>query len=167
MGRVANKFSILLLSLLFFYHPFLNAAPLSSDKNKVETIVKAKLAKCPITPNCICSEFDDSNSHYLAPIPYSKQQSATIVSQAKQVIVDMGGEIITEQENHLVAEFTSSFFRFVDDFEVRKDDDTMKLHFRSASRLGISDFGVNKKRALAFILALNQALTQLNSSEIK
>ncbi|MCU7835372.1 MAG: DUF1499 domain-containing protein [gamma proteobacterium symbiont of Taylorina sp.] len=58
--------------------------------------------------------------------------------------------------NYLHATFTSSFFKFVDDFEVRVDHIALKLHIRSASRSGYSDFGVNKRRVKEFYQRLSQ-----------
>jgi uncharacterized protein (DUF1499 family) len=36
--------------------------------------------------------------------------------------------------------------RFVDDVEFLFDDEAKTIHFRSASRTGRSDFGVNRRR---------------------
>jgi uncharacterized protein (DUF1499 family) len=48
-------------------------------------------------------------------------------------------------ENFLHIEFTSKIFRFVDDVEFYFDKPEM-IHFRSASRVGHSDMGINRKR---------------------
>ena len=37
-------------------------------------------------------------------------------------------------------------FRFVDDLECRLDAENRVIHVRSASRVGYSDLGVNRKR---------------------
>jgi len=47
---------------------------------------------------------------------------------------------------YLHAEVRSALFHFVDDVEFVFDDWAGRLHFRSASRLGRSDFGVNRRR---------------------
>jgi uncharacterized protein (DUF1499 family) len=44
------------------------------------------------------------------------------------------------------AECQSRFFRFVDDVDFVLDDQAKAIHFRSASRLGRRDFGVNRQR---------------------
>ncbi len=65
----------------------------------------------------------------------------------KTVILKMSNaRIVAEKENYLHAEFTSKVFRFVDDAEFLLDEKTKTLYFRSASRLGYGDFGVNRKR---------------------
>ena len=40
----------------------------------------------------------------------------------------------------------SRIFRFADDVDFRFDDEARLIHFRSASRLGRKDFGVNRER---------------------
>jgi uncharacterized protein (DUF1499 family) len=55
-------------------------------------------------------------------------------------------KLVGEDESYLHYEFTSLLFRFVDDVEFLFDDDTKTVHFRSASRTGYGDLGVNRKR---------------------
>lgn len=55
-------------------------------------------------------------------------------------------KIVTVSDHYLHVEFSSLIFRFVDDVEFALDDTTGTVHFRSAARLGYSDFGVNRKR---------------------
>jgi uncharacterized protein (DUF1499 family) len=55
-------------------------------------------------------------------------------------------KIITENKNYLYAEFTSAIMGFVDDVEFYLDEGAKVIHVRSASRLGQSDLGVNRKR---------------------
>jgi uncharacterized protein (DUF1499 family) len=55
-------------------------------------------------------------------------------------------KVITETENYLHTEFTSKVMGFVDDVEFLLNDSTKVIHVRSASRLGESDLGVNRKR---------------------
>lgn len=51
-----------------------------------------------------------------------------------------------EQPLYFAATFSSAFFGFVDDVEVRIDPQQALIHLRSASRIGYSDFGANRKR---------------------
>lgn len=44
------------------------------------------------------------------------------------------------------AEFVSAIFRFVDDVEFYLDDRNKVIHVKSASRVGYSDLGVNRRR---------------------
>jgi uncharacterized protein (DUF1499 family) len=54
--------------------------------------------------------------------------------------------IVQEGPASLKAECRSRVFRFVDDVDFVLDDQAKTIHFRSASRLGRRDFGVNRLR---------------------
>jgi len=60
-------------------------------------------------------------------------------------IFDMGGVITSESSDYISATFMSSLFKFVDDVELRPGA-AGEVHIRSASRVGYSDRGVNRKR---------------------
>lgn len=99
-----------------------------------------KLTPCPSTPNCVSSQTEDSRFK-IAPLPGVK------ISQVKQVIQRIEGTtIIKETDNYLYAEFKSKFMGYVDDVEFYLDTNANVIHVRSASRLGKSDLGVNRKR---------------------
>jgi uncharacterized protein (DUF1499 family) len=55
-------------------------------------------------------------------------------------------KLVQEDDAYLHYEFTSLLLRFVDDVEFLFDDETKTIHFRSASRTGYGDFGVNRRR---------------------
>jgi uncharacterized protein (DUF1499 family) len=80
------------------------------------------------------------------PIPYS---GSLAESRAKLIEVLRNyprTRIVREEPDYLKAECRSAFFHFVDDVEFLFDDAAKRIHFRSASRLGRKDFGVNRKR---------------------
>jgi uncharacterized protein (DUF1499 family) len=54
--------------------------------------------------------------------------------------------VVEDSGNYLKVEVRSAFFSFVDDVEFEFDDTEKLIHFRSASRLGYYDFGVNRGR---------------------
>lgn len=66
-------------------------------------------------------------------------------------------QIITDQDAYLHAEFSSRWLGFVDDVEFLLDQSADRIHVRSASRLGYSDFGVNRAR----VEALREAFDDL------
>ena len=51
-----------------------------------------------------------------------------------------------EQSGYLRAEATSLIFRYVDDVEIVVDSAARVFRFRSASRIGKGDLGVNRAR---------------------
>jgi len=57
-------------------------------------------------------------------------------------------KIIEISDSYIHAQFWTRFFRFVDDVEFLFDDAARIIHFRSASRVGYYDFGVNRRRMI-------------------
>ena len=57
-----------------------------------------------------------------------------------------GAKLVEEKSGYLRFEFRSRLLRFVDDVEFEWDEGEAAIHCRSASRLGYSDLGVNRKR---------------------
>jgi uncharacterized protein (DUF1499 family) len=55
-------------------------------------------------------------------------------------------EIVTDTGAYLRAECRSALFRFVDDLELLLRPEEGTIAVRSASRIGYSDFGVNRTR---------------------
>lgn len=54
--------------------------------------------------------------------------------------------VVQNEGIYVKVEFRSAIFSFVDDVEFEFDDAAKLIHFRSASRLGYYDFGVNRRR---------------------
>ncbi|ABZ93752.1 DUF1499 domain-containing protein [Leptospira biflexa] len=106
-----------------------------------------KLLDCPKTPNCINSFSDPSDKeHFRNPEPYKKPTSEAMGILKQRILSFPRTKIIKEENNYLYVEFTSLLMRYVDDVEFYFDEKSKLLHFRSASRLGKSDLGVNRKR---------------------
>ena len=104
-----------------------------------------QLAPCPDRPNCV-SSFAGDPEHYVAPLLFSAP-APEVMRRVKAALKKMDRvTLVEEKPNYIYAEFTSRVFRFVDDVEFYLDEKTGTLHFRSASRLGYSDLGVNRER---------------------
>jgi len=69
-----------------------------------------------------------------------------------------GARIVRATPEYLYAEFRSRIMRFVDDVEFALDAARGVIHVRSASRVGVRDFGVNRARVEALRGALAAAL---------
>lgn len=104
---------------------------------------QGKLAPVPDSPNCV-STMTDKQSHFIEPIDVSSIEQP--LEKLKQVIEAEfpRAKMCFAEDSYLYYEFTSLIFRFVDDVEFVLIDDV--LHFRSASRVGFSDMGANRKR---------------------
>ena len=108
-------------------------------------ITDGKLSPCPDSPNCVSSQSSDKR-HFIEPVRYEGTEQ-----EAMERLIDViqgmkRARIITMKDHYIHAEFTSAFFRFVDDVEFYFDSEAKIIQMRSASRIGYSDFGVNRQR---------------------
>lgn len=104
-----------------------------------------KLTPCLATPNCVCSQSENA-VHAIEPIAYTSSRAVALAT-LKQVVQSLPKtQIIQESEDYLYAEFASALLGFVDDVEFYLPPQENIIHVRSASRLGKSDLGVNRKR---------------------
>ncbi len=110
-------------------------------------INNGKLAACPASPNCVSSQAAANDTeHAIAPLQLTTDPAVAMAS-LKQIIQSMPRtKIVTETNDYLYAEFTSKLMGYVDDVEFYIDQNTKTIQVRSASRLGQSDLGVNRKR---------------------
>jgi len=151
---------ILIASFIAVLFSF-RAIPLAGE---APGLVEGILSKCPNKHNCVCSEHKDDASHYIDPIIIPQDITFDIFSLLKDTIQDMGGSIQVECDNYLAATFTSTIFKFVDDLEIRIDSTQKVVHIRSASRVGISDMGVNKRRTELFKKLFKNKVSETNKS---
>lgn len=119
--------------------PILTLLGCAGDRPLNLGVQNGQLAACPDSPNCV-SSFDARESHGIAPISASLTSIRDALHSMDRV------NIVAEQDNYLYAEFTSRLMGYVDDVEFLADDTQNIVHVRSASRLGHSDMGVNRKR---------------------
>ena len=104
-----------------------------------------RLAECPDSPNCVCSQ-SENPAHHVEPIPFDVSVEEAR-DRLKQILGQMPRTtIVSESDGYLRAECRSRVFRFVDDLEFVFDDRSKPIHIRSASRAGYGDLGVNRQR---------------------
>lgn len=116
-----------------------------------------KLAPCPDSPNCVSSQATDAG-HAIAPFALDRSPGAAREELRQAATKLPRAKLISEQENYLHFEFRSLIFRFVDDVEFHLDAATKTIHVRSASRVGHSDLGVNRRRVEAIRALLPAAM---------
>jgi len=98
---------------------------------------------CGERPNCVSTQ-DSRADFQLAP--FELVRTNTSIDEIETVALTLPGAKTAEKKPHyLRVECTSRVFRFVDDLELRIQDG--QLLVRSESRVGYSDFGVNRKRS--------------------
>ena len=106
------------------------------------------LPPCPASPNCVCSEATDAG-HHVDALAF-QGDPASAMERLRQVIASMPRtRIVAADGESLHAEFTSLLFRFVDDVNCRLNAKAGVIEIRSASRVGYSDLGANRRRVEA------------------
>jgi len=105
------------------------------------------LSPCPASPNCVSTlASPQDRRHLIAPYPYFKTRSDAKAAVKAVIAALPRTKLLEEDEGYLHYEFRSLLLRFVDDVEFVFDDQAHLIHFRSASRTGYGDFGVNRGR---------------------
>ncbi|REK05559.1 MAG: DUF1499 domain-containing protein [Planctomycetota bacterium] len=108
-------------------------------------LVEGRLRPCPDSPNCVCTEATD-DEHKIEPLSFEGPPEEAM-ARLKRVIESLPRtKIVTEKPGYVHVEFTTLIFRFVDDVEFALDEEAGKIDFRSASRVGYSDLGTNRRR---------------------
>ena len=104
-----------------------------------------RLRPCPDRPNCVSTQSAD---------PAKRMPALGFEGEAEPVraaILDVLAEaprarVVEAEGDYIHAEFTTPVFRFVDDVEFSVDPGAKRVEFRSASRVGHSDLGTNRRR---------------------
>jgi len=162
-GNLSKPRSLLAGKLLWLSFLFLLAGCMTSRPESLG-VSNGTLTPCPATPNCVSSQSSPADTeHFISAMPYAIPEELL-----RQNILEVLNEtprtkIVTASNDCIHVESTSLFLRFTDDFEFYIDSREKLLHFRSASRVGRSDFGTNRKRVEAFKKELLTTLTELNS----
>lgn len=119
-----------------------------------------RLPPCPQTPNCVSTQSTDDRQ-WIEPLSFTGSAEAAMTRLMQVTERLPSAKIVTARDDYLHVEFTSRVFRFVDDAEFFLEGN--RIHFRSASRTGYSDFGVNRER-MERIRAAFEAETQRDES---
>ncbi len=111
------------------------------------------LTNCPDSPNCVVSQGGDE-THAIAPIPYHIDLTTARETLLKVLSVVPRTTIVEQTDNYIRTESESRIMGFIDDAEFYFPPDQNVIQIRSASRLGESDLGVNRRRLEQIRLAL-------------
>jgi uncharacterized protein (DUF1499 family) len=149
MNRLIKVLLVTIFTLnLIFVFPSLSWAAASNLG-----IENGALSPCPQSPNCVVSQNADE-AHYIAPLVYH-----TDLDKAREIVLKVltavpRTQAIAQTPNYIQAESKSRIFDFIDDLEFYFPDKEKVIHVRSASRVGESDLGVNRRRVEQIRLAL-------------
>ena len=96
--------------------------------------VEGSLSECAVDTNCVLVEWEVNE------VKQSYENLLGIASQLPRT------KVLEQTNNYWHAVVRSLVFRFPDDLEILQIPNQKVIQVRSASRIGVSDLGVNKKR---------------------
>jgi uncharacterized protein (DUF1499 family) len=147
----------IVIGLVFIIGTMLIGLSIVSRKQPVLGLLDGQLRACPASPNCVCSEWPGEGA-FVEPLRYTTTLEDAWRS-IKQAIIETGGVIVTEHDGYLHARYVTPLMRYVDDVELRLDENKQLIHIRSASRVGYSDLGANRQRVGRLRLAFDSDRT--------
>ena len=119
------------------------------------TTPKSRLAQCPKSRNCVCSDAVDPQ-HHIEPFQLKVNLERAWAAAQSVVRALPRTTLVTVTTDYLHAECRSGSWQFVDDLELQLRPSTGVIAVRSASRIGYFDLGVNRRRVERIRTALRQ-----------
>lgn len=118
---------------------------LSGTRPRDLGVRQGALKPVPSSPNAVSSQASD-DAHRIAPLAYYGAREQALRNLRTIVENTPRTRIVAMTSDYLYAEYTSAMLGFVDDVEFYLPAGAQVIHVRSASRLGYSDLGANRKR---------------------
>lgn len=116
-------------------------------------VFEGSLQDCPRSPNCVCTQASRP-AQSMPALRFSGTSEEAIATVTDYVASLPRTEIVSRRSNYLHVIYRSRLIGFIDDVEFFADSRSHLLHFRSASRVGYSDLGANRRRMAAFCTAM-------------
>lgn len=130
--------------------------------HRSSTAEPSALDVCRNPRNCVVDS-PDADDPMLRPIPFRAPIEQVVRIMAAAIAEEPRTRIVIEGRLYLRAEARSALFRFVDDVELLADEHAGLIHFRSASRIGLGDLGVNRRRMRRVTARIRQRLADLST----
>jgi uncharacterized protein (DUF1499 family) len=106
-------------------------------------VIDGSLAACPDSPNCV-SSLASEERHRIEPFATGDDPDAAFVLLAELIRRRPDATVIDSNDTYLRVELRTTFF--TDDAEFLLNRERRLIQLRSASRLGYSDLGLNRRR---------------------
>jgi len=132
---------------------FVKLSIILSSCSGVVPLTIGQFAKCPEKPNCVSTK-NSSIKNTIKPIFYKGSHENAKQNLLLAIKTFGSAKVKKELDQFIHVEFTSNIFRFIDDVEFYLTEQGV-IHFRSASRIGHSDLGVNRRRVEMIRIAFN------------
>ena len=104
-----------------------------------------QLAAMPDKPNAVSSQTDIIEKR-VDPLHYRGNAEETMDAVLSALLTMGSNEVQVQESHYLYSVFTTDTLHFHDDVEILLDEQMQLVHFRSQSRAGRSDLGMNRKR---------------------
>ena len=109
-------------------------------------ILSEQLSPCPsFSFRCVCSRDDASVLHRVQPFAVSGDPTA-VFCRLQTLLANLPRTVVVTATDEYLHAVCRTRLGFVDDIEFHLCLTSRVIHVRSASRLGIWDFGVNRRR---------------------
>ena len=131
---------LLVVFVVSYIYRFVTLGQESQSMNIEMYSEESRMLDCPVSPNCVNS-LTGQGVHQIEAI----QGGIPEFEKLERILSENPSiEILISESTYLYATHTSSLFGFVDDMEFQLLSEEIAL--RSASRVGHSDLGANRKR---------------------
>ena len=140
-----SKYIIIIVSILLLLLILTRIGLFSGTRPLNLGVIEGRLQQCPVTPNCV-STFAEDAEHGIQPLPLTGsliQEQDNLLSVIKSF---SRTNIVVNEPGYIYVEYRTAIMRYTDDVEFMFDERAGYIHFRSASRLGMSDLGLNRRR---------------------
>ena len=132
---------------------FIKISIILSSCSGVVPLTIGQFARCPEKPNCVSTK-NSSIENTIKPIFYKGSYESAKQNLLLAIKTFGSAKVKKELDQFIHVEFISNIFRFIDDVEFYLTEQGV-IHFRSASRIGHSDLGVNRRRVEMIRIAFN------------
>lgn len=101
-------------------------------------------------PNWVSSTLADTAAkNYIAPLSFTGNPAKAWARMVEIATALPRCKVVAKSESYLHLEVASKAMGFTDDLEFALDVKGLRIHARSGARLGVRDFGMNRKHVEA------------------
>ncbi|WP_245546235.1 DUF1499 domain-containing protein [Marinomonas posidonica] len=109
-------------------------------------VTDGQLKPCSSAPNCVSTQADQTDDvHYADPVVYSGGRQ-DMQLRIEAYMLRQGAKLVDNSLGYAHFEVESDIVGYIDDIEFYLPESDSVVHIRSSSRIGYSDFGVNRDR---------------------
>jgi uncharacterized protein (DUF1499 family) len=115
-----------------------------------------KFKPTPSSPNAVSSTTAKDDKHYIEPLKFDGAAEVAWKRLNDIITAQKGATVVSTNAGYTYAEFKTPLMGYIDDVEFALDTSATAIQVRSASRLGESDLGLNRKRVEAIRAAFDK-----------